>query len=48
MLHAVGKVTVEELNDLGAVAAYLRIKQWCIAVSFNMLYASEGALTNLT
>jgi DNA transformation protein len=46
MLHAAGIHTVEELNDLGAVEAYLRIKQQGIAVSFNMLYAIEGALTN--
>ncbi len=46
MLHAAGIDTVEELQELGAVEAYLRIKQQGIAVSLNMLYAIEGALTN--
>jgi len=46
MLHDAGIHSVEELNDLGAIEAYLRIKQQGIAVSLNMLYAIEGALTN--
>jgi len=46
MLHDAGIRSVEELNDLGAVEAYLTIKRQGIAVSLNMLYAIEGALTN--
>lgn len=46
MLHDAGIHTVKELNNVGAVEAYLRIKRQGIAVSLNMLYAIEGALTN--
>ena len=46
MLHAAGIHTVKELADLGAVDAYLKIKRQRVAVSLNMLYAIEGALTN--
>lgn len=46
MLHAAGIHDVQQLEDLGAVEAYLKIKRQGIAVSLNMLYAIEGALTN--
>ena len=46
MLHEAGIHTVKQLRDLGAVEAYLKIKQQGIASSLNMLYAIEGALIN--
>ena len=46
VLREAGIGTVQELNELGAVEAYLRIKRQGVAVSLNMLYAIEGALTN--
>ena len=46
MLHDADIHTVKELADLGAVDAYLKIKRQRVAVSLNMLYAIEGALTN--
>jgi DNA transformation protein len=39
MLHAAGIHSIKQLNDLGAVEAYLMIKRQGIAVSLNMLYA---------
>jgi len=46
MLHDAGIHSVKQLSDLGAVEAYLTIKRKGAAVSLNMLYAIEGALTN--
>lgn len=46
MLRDAGIHTVKELNDPGAVEAYLKIKRQGITVSLNMLYAIEGALKN--
>ena len=44
ILHAVGINSYDELRTIGAVGAYLRIKQRDIAVSKVMLYALQGAL----
>ena len=46
MLHDAGIQTVQQLRDIGVVEAYLAIRRQGIAVSLNMLYAIEGALTN--
>ncbi len=46
MLQDAGIQSVEELRKLGAVEAYLVIKQHEIPVSLNMLYAMHGALIN--
>jgi len=47
MLVAAGITSVAELEDHGAVDAYLAIKREGIPVSINMLYAIHGALTNV-
>lgn len=46
MLHNAGIHSVEQLRALGAVEAYLTIKRQGMAVSLNMLYATEGAVSN--
>ncbi len=46
MLAAAGITTVEQLEQLGAVEAYLMVKQAGVSVSLNLLYAIEGALTD--
>lgn len=46
-LHEVGIHTVEDLQQIGAITAYMRLKQaFPKAVSLNALYGLEGALTN--
>jgi DNA transformation protein len=47
MLAEVGIKTVEDLEEYGAVDAYLAIKREGIPVSLNMLYAMYGALTGV-
>jgi DNA transformation protein and related proteins len=47
ILHAVGINTYADLQRVGAVEAYLRIKARDINVSKVMLYALEGALLNV-
>lgn len=47
ILHAVGINTYADLQRVGAVEAYLRIKARDINVSKVMLYALEGALNNV-
>nr|WP_319564904.1 TfoX/Sxy family DNA transformation protein [uncultured Rhodoferax sp.] len=47
MLQATGINTVAQLRKLGAVAAYARVKSITPAASLNLLWALEGALTNL-
>ena len=44
ILHAVGVNSYEELQEVGAVGAYCRIKLRGIQVSKVMLYALQGAL----
>lgn len=47
ILHAVGINTYDDLESVGAVGAYCRIKQRGIHVSKVMLYALQGALLNV-
>jgi DNA transformation protein len=47
MLAAVHIKTVAQLRKLGAVAAYARVKQQDPRASLNLLWALEGALTDL-
>ena len=46
MLAAAGIETVTQLQQLGAVQAYLQVRDSGVPVSLNLLYALEGALTN--
>ena len=45
MRHAAGIASVAELQRIGAVAAFLRVKRAGLKPSLNLLYALEGALT---
>lgn len=45
MLEAAGITDLNQLQRLGAVAAYLQVKQQCRQSSLNLLWALEGALT---
>ena len=47
-LRAAGIHTVDELRKLGAVAAYAQVKRSGTPISLNLLWALEGALTNLS
>jgi len=47
MLQAAGVTTLARLRKLGAVAAYAQVKQQAPRASLNLLWALEGALTNL-
>jgi DNA transformation protein len=47
MLAAAGIESVAQLQALGAVAAYVRVKRACPGASLNLLWALEGALTGL-
>lgn len=47
MLAAAGIMSVEQLRQLGAVAAYLKVKATGANASLNLLWALEGALTGL-
>lgn len=46
ILHAVGINSYEDLQSVGPVEAYLRIKRRDIHVSKVMLYALQGALVD--
>ena len=46
-LAAAGITTVAQLRRIGSVAAYLKTKQAGANVSLNLLWALEGALTDL-
>lgn len=46
MLAAAGIETVAQLKKLGAVRAYLQVRDSGQPVSLNLLYALEGALSN--
>ena len=46
MLVAAGIKTVTQLQQLGAVQAYLQVRDSGQPVSLNLLYALEGALSN--
>jgi DNA transformation protein and related proteins len=47
MLRAAGIHSAEQLQSLGAVAAYARCKRSNKGASLNLLWALEGALTGL-
>jgi DNA transformation protein len=47
ILHAVGINSYEDLQSIGSVGAYSRIKNRGIHVSKVMLYALEGALLDI-
>ena len=47
MLQDAGVHTVEQLRELGAVAAYVLTRRNGAKVSLNLLWALEGALTGL-
>ncbi len=47
ILHAIGINTYDDLQRVGAVEAYRRIKARDINVSKVMLYALQGALMNV-
>ncbi len=45
MLARAGITTLEQLRELGSIAAYLRAKEVCDNVSLNLLWALESAIT---
>lgn len=47
MLAAAGVTTLAQLRELGAVAAYWRVKRTGANASLNLLWALEGALLGL-
>ena len=47
MLAAAGIHSLEQLQALGSVAAYARVKAGNVDASLNLLWALEGALTGL-
>ena len=47
LLAFAGIKTVEELRGLGSVAAYARVVRACKQTNLNLLWAIEGALTDL-
>ena len=47
ILHAIGINNYQELEEIGPVEAYLRIKRRDIHVSKVMLYALQGALMDV-
>ena len=46
MLSAAGIETMAQLRELGAVAAYLRVRSIAPNVSLNLLWALAGALSD--
>jgi DNA transformation protein len=46
-LASAGITTVAQLRKLGSVAAYARVRRVSGSVSLNLLWALEGALTDL-
>ncbi|MEQ1589265.1 MAG: TfoX/Sxy family protein [Gallionella sp.] len=46
MLAQAGITTIERLRELGAVRAYLEVKQSGVNASLNLLWAMEGALSS--
>ena len=47
MLRVAGVTTLEQLRELGSVAAYVRTKRAGQRVSLNLLWALEGAICGL-
>jgi DNA transformation protein len=46
-LASVGINTTEKLRKMGAVAAYVKVLRGCTNIGPNMLWALQGALTNM-
>ncbi len=46
MLVQAGVYTLEQLRELGAVRAYIQVKQSGVNASLNLLWAIEGAQSN--
>jgi DNA transformation protein and related proteins len=46
-LAAAGITSLEQLRKLGSVAAYSKVKRAGVNVSLNLLWALEGALTEM-
>ncbi len=46
MLAHAGITSIEQLRELGAVRAYVKVKNAGVNASLNLLWAMEGALTN--
>lgn len=46
MLAAAGITSLEQLQVMGAAAAFVAVKRAGMTPSFNLLWAIEGALTN--
>ncbi len=47
MLEAAGIRTVEELHEVGSVAAFVRVKNVWPKASLNLLWALESAVTGI-
>lgn len=47
MLENAGITTVEQLSQLGSVAAFIQVKRSGANTSLNLLWALEGALTGI-
>lgn len=47
MLHDAGIFELQQLEELGAVAAYRQVKAVCPRASLNLLWALESALTGV-
>lgn len=47
MLEAAGIRTVDELYEIGSVAAYVRVKKLSPRASLNLLWALESAVTGI-
>jgi DNA transformation protein len=47
MLEAAGIRTVDELYEIGSVAAYVRVKKVWPRASLNLLWALESAVTGI-
>ena len=48
MLRAAGIHSVEQLRSLGSVRAFAQVRQVDARASLNLLWAMEGALTDLS
>ncbi|MBU2178172.1 MAG: TfoX/Sxy family protein [Gammaproteobacteria bacterium] len=47
MLVSAGIASIDELYEVGAVAAYVRVKTICPQASLNLLWALESAITGI-
>lgn len=46
-LHEIGVETLDDLTEMGAVAAYRHLKARSQMVSLNLLYAMQGAILDI-